>query len=61
MGNSSYLGQCLTDFENGFIFRQILKEKGFDGYVFVEEVSDPTVCIFDSSFLSEPTTQAIPL
>lgn len=59
MGNSSHLGQCLTDYENGFIFKQLLEEKGFDGYVFVEEINDPTVCIFDSSFLSKPTTQVI--
>lgn len=61
MGNSSHLGQCLTDFENGFMFKQLLEEKGYDGYVFVEEVNDPTVCIFDSSFLSRPTTQVIQL
>lgn len=61
LGNSSHLGQCLTDFENGFMFKQLLEEKGFDGYVFVEEVNDPTVCIFNSSFLSQPTTQVIQL
>lgn len=57
MGNSSHLGQCLTDFDNGFIFKQLLEEKGFDGYIFLEEIDDPTICIFDSKYLSEPSTQ----
>ena len=56
-----FLGQHLSDFNNGIIFNKLLTEKGYDGYVFVEEVNDPTVCIFDSSFLSQPTTQVIQL
>ncbi len=54
--NSSYLGQCLTDYNNGAIFKNLLTEKGYDGYIFVEEINDPTICLFNSDCLSRPET-----
>lgn len=53
-----YIGQLLTDFENGKSFKAQLMVKGFDGYCFTEEVS-PTICIFDSSKLSKPIHKVI--
>lgn len=64
-GNDSfrYLGQLLTDFDNGPHFKRILMERGFDGYVFYE--NDPntpcvtTYCIFDNTSLSSPNCELI--
>lgn len=42
-----YAFQQLTDFSNGIIFKNILTEKGFDGYIFKESEAN-TYCIFDS-------------
>lgn len=55
-GNSSHLGQCLTDYNNGAIFKSMLMVKGYVGYIFVEEVNDPTICLFNSDCLSRPET-----
>lgn len=52
--NKNFLGQLLTDFDNGVAFKVILRELGFDGYLFDEEKTSPTVCLFDSSCLTEP-------
>lgn len=54
-----YIGQLLTDFENGNLFKTALLEKGFDGYCFTEEPS-PTICIFDASKITPPTHNRIP-
>ena len=50
--------QQLTDFENGFIFKKILQDKGFDGYMF-HEAESTTFCIFQSNKLSEPNPYRI--
>lgn len=49
-----YIGQLMTDFKNGFAFKEQLLTKGYEGYLFMEEKSSPTICIFDSSKLSAP-------
>ena len=54
VGRRSMLGQLLTDFANGYVFKDILLNKGFEGYIFDEEQSSPTICILYSSKLSEP-------
>jgi len=64
-GNDSfrYLGQLLTDFENGQIFKEKLIQKGYDGYVFYENnLGTPcvtTYCIFESNSLSSPNCEKI--
>lgn len=50
----SVLGQRLTDFENGGIFKSLLCAKEFDGYIFDESLGASTVCLFDSNNLSAP-------
>ena len=47
LGRFSYLGQILTDFENGFCFKNILEQKQYDGYVFSESVGVDTVSCTD--------------
>ena len=58
-GKSNLLGQCLTDYENRYKFRSLLKAKGFDGYLFVEEIDDPTICLFGVEHLSGPVHQIV--
>lgn len=59
-GNYGYFGQQLTDFDNGFIFKQLLEEKGFAGYCFYEggrsEKGEEaiTYSLFSSTSLSQP-------
>ena len=53
------LGQLLTDFDNGFVFRKMLLEKGYEGYVFNEEPTSPTYCLFFPEKLSRPYHQII--
>ena len=56
--DSRYIGQLLTDFQNGISFKAQLTDKGYDGYCFTEELS-PTVCIFDSAKLTAPLHKTI--
>ena len=49
------LGQSLTDFDNGPKFKRLLEEHQYEGYVFMEEYSSNTYCIFSSQKLSCPT------
>lgn len=56
-----YFGQLLTDFDNGISFKEILLEKGYDGYIFKESYTSKTYCIFDASALSHPVTKKIEL
>ena len=49
-----YLGQLLTDFENGLRFKDLLQSRNYDGYVFMEEYSSNTYCVFDSNKLLPP-------
>lgn len=64
-GNESfrYLGQLLTDLDNGPIFKRMLMHKGFDGYVFYEhDIDKPcvtTYCIFEKTSLSSPNCELI--
>jgi len=51
LGRFSYLGQILTDFENGFRFKNILEQKQYDGYVFSESVGVDTVCLINKDAL----------
>jgi hypothetical protein len=52
--------QLLTDFSNGFFFRSLLQEKGFEGYIFNEtnqlfyQNGTDTICIFESKKLLPP-------
>ena len=48
------LGQTLTDFNNGPIFKSQLINKGFEGYVFMEEFYSNTYCLLDSNKISPP-------
>lgn len=49
-----YTGQLLTDFGNGIPFKRQLEENGYEGYQFKEEMSCPTICLFNSSKLTPP-------
>lgn len=55
----SYLGQTLTDFCNGFVFKTALSKQGYNGYVFNEgntthKLYSATWCIFESCNVSKP-------
>jgi hypothetical protein len=54
----AYACQGLTDFSNGKIFKKILEEKGFDGYIF-KETETNTFCLFNSDKLSSPKVTTI--
>ncbi len=47
----AYLGQVLTDFENGSVFKSLLAEKKYDGYVFDESKGGHTVCLLNADDL----------
>lgn len=49
-----YTGQLMTDFGNGLLFKSQLQNRGFEGYLFTEELSSPTICLFDATKLSQP-------
>ena len=49
-----FLGQSLTDFGNGQVFKKLLLDKCLDGYVFMEEFSSNTYCVFSSDYISVP-------
>ncbi len=59
-GRYDYFGQQLTDFGNGFVFKQLLEEKGFAGYCFCEGGHNEkgeeatTYCLFTAESLSNP-------
>ena len=57
-GRFSYLGQTLTDFENGFSFKNILEQKRYDGYVCSESVGVDTVCLINKDILNIIDCQA---
>ena len=57
----SLLGQMLTDYGNGFVFKQMLLERGYEGYIFDEERSSHTVCLFDAHKLTQPEHKIIEL
>ena len=50
------LGQLLTDYSNGELFKNELISKGFDGYCFDESVGGHTICLLNSEGLSVPQT-----
>lgn len=50
----SLLGQRLTDFENGEVFKSLLLENKYDGYIFDESFGASTICLMDSTKLSTP-------
>ena len=54
-----YIGQLLTDFDNGPKFKEILLDKGYDGYCFKEIPKGVTYCIFDHNVLSAPRHEKI--
>lgn len=53
------LGQSLTDFDNGKIFKDMLEEKGFEGYVFMEDYVSDTYCLLSSDKISFPKHEII--
>ena len=50
----SLLGQRLTDYENGEVFKSLLLAKKYDGYIFDESFGASTICLTDSTKLSAP-------
>lgn len=48
------LGQRLTDFNNGEVFKTLLLSKGFQGYIFDESYGGSTICLFSHNFISKP-------
>lgn len=58
-GSASYLGQCLSDYNNGFSFKEELLKRGLDGYMFTEETNDATICLCDGKCLSIPECHAV--
>lgn len=54
----AYACQGLTDFSNGTIFKALLGEKEFDGYIF-RETDANTFCLFNSNKLSVPEVTQI--
>lgn len=57
--NAPYLGQSLTDYENGILFKSILEEKNYEGYVFFENPESNTYCIFNSDKISDPIHEEV--
>lgn len=53
----SLLGQRLSDFNNGEVFKTLLIANKYDGYVFDESYGGSTICIVDSSKLSNPVKE----
>lgn len=60
-----HLFQLLTDYSNGFCFKSMLHDKGYDGYIFNEtnnlfptEGMD-TICIWSSEKLHTPSCKQI--
>lgn len=58
-GRINLLGQTLTDFQNGILFKKLLEDQQFEGYVFWENPSSDTYCILSSSKLSNPIHEII--
>lgn len=58
-GRINLLGQTLTDFQNGALFKKLLEDKQFEGYVFWENPSSDTYCILSSLKLSNPIHEII--
>jgi len=60
-----YLGQLLTDFNNGILFMGLLKKSGLivDGYRFCEELNPYglTYCLFNADKLSIPNKHLVNL
>lgn len=50
----SLLGQSLTDFQNGVVFKKMLIRNNWEGYVFKEEESSNTYCLLNATKLTEP-------
>lgn len=56
----SLLGQRLTDFGNGELFKTMLSANGFDGYMWNEgNPIEVTYCLINSEKLSPPKVEAI--
>ena len=53
-----YACQQLTDFSNGKIFKDLLVDKGLDGYIFCES-NAIVYCLFSSDKLSLPITRLL--
>lgn len=56
-----YFGQLLTDFTNGYYFKELLLSRGYDGYIFRESHDSATFCILNPEVLSNPIHQKIEL
>ena len=65
MTNIGHLLQMFTDYSNGYYFRRLLQEKGYEGYIFNETncpipiVGSDTICIFKSTKFLPPCVEAI--
>lgn len=52
--SKEYTGQVMTDFNNGLRFKELLEEFGYEGYVFDEERTSPTICLLHAEKLTPP-------
>lgn len=53
------LGQSLTDFDNGKLFKQMLENKGLEGYVFMEDLISDTYCLLSANKITTPEHKII--
>ena len=56
---TNLLGQSLTDFNNGHVFKRQLEDLLYEGYVFQETTTSDTYCIFSPNKLSNPKHETI--
>ena len=57
-----FFGQCLTDFENGIHFRNLLESVPLEGYMFNESngtSGSNTICLLSDNYLSKPKASFI--
>jgi len=55
----SLLGQSLTDFQNGVVFKEMLIHNNWEGYVFKDEESSNTYCLLNATKLTEPNHEVL--
>lgn len=53
------LGQSLTDFDNGEVFKEMLENNEFEGYVFMEDFISDTYCLLSSDKITAPEHEII--
>lgn len=53
------MGQSLTDFDNGEVFKEMLENNEFEGYVFMEDFISDTYCLLSSDKITAPEHEII--